>query len=45
MGQLMRFWFSSHKCKLIEPGHVIFNNVVFLASLDSDEPVQPHVKL
>ena len=27
-----------------EPRHVISNNVAFLTSVDSDEPVQPHFK-
>ena len=28
-----------------EPRHVISNNMAFLASVDSDEPVQPPFKL
>ena len=35
----------NHVFKIHEPRHVISNNVAFLTCVDSDEPVQPPVKL
>ena len=47
--QMLSFWIDfpiqgDKNVLSYEPWHVISNNVVFLTSVDSDEPVQPPFK-